>query len=70
MWGVEKGAGVPLKSTDPGPLGGELRCAAASNGYTLCAFIDVAAYGSVIVYGGTDPQGQARQARAAVEHRS
>lgn len=61
--------GVTQVSVDPGPLGGQMRCGAASDGTrTDCAFADAGAYG-VIDVATTGPEAVALvlQVRAAVE---
>lgn len=70
MAGAQRNGGVALVKVDPGALGGEMRCGPATEGSTVCVFVDPAAYGAIAVFGGTDPAGTARAIRAAVEHRA
>jgi hypothetical protein len=70
MAGAQRDGGVGLVKVDPGALGGEMRCGPATEGSTVCVFVDPAAYGAIAVFGGTDPAGTARAIRAAVEHRA
>jgi len=65
-------AGAVFSATDPGRLGGTMRCASlVGSQVTACVFADAGAYGVVTVFGPVD-QGQslARTVREAVEHRS
>jgi type II secretory pathway pseudopilin PulG len=77
--GAENGAArtpeftqVAFFDSDPGPLGGSMRCATlTANRVTVCLFADAGAYGTVTVFGPVD-QGpiSARTMREAVEHRA
>lgn len=61
---------IVLTSTDPGRLGGRMQCGTRRGGFAMCAFVDEAAYGAVVVMDGADLATMARAAREAVERRT
>jgi hypothetical protein len=64
--------GYPLSQVDAGSLGGQMWCGSnAAKTKTFCAFVDVAAYGGMVLPGaGPAAQATASTFRSAVEHRS
>ena len=69
--GAAKNQGYTLVRTRPGHLGGSFRCGNHPQmSVTLCVFTDAGSYGVVMVSGGLDPSGTARDVRDAVVHRS
>lgn len=70
--GVTSVGAAATTATDPGPLGGQLRCTAALDGRsTTCAFADGGAFGVITVLAlGDDAHALALRIRADVRHRS
>jgi hypothetical protein len=69
--GAAEEQGFSLTGSRAGKLGGTFRCGNHPQlPMTLCVFTDPGSYGVVMVSGGVDPAGTARDVREAVVHRA